>query len=176
VRVVRTFGFVDLVGFTSFCASNGDDEAVGVLVGMCTHLRAVAPAYGVRIAKWLGDGAMLVGVEAVPLLETILALQEEFAADDDLPLELRAGAVTGEVLLCEGDDHAGMAVNLAARLCDVGAPGELWVPADLADIAPEGTVRREVGPVGLPGLRGPIPVTALVTPLVAVSAGDPAVA
>ena len=46
---------------------------------------------------------------------------------------MRAGLHTGE---CEvrGDDLAGMAVHLAARIGDVAGPGEVWVSATVKDL------------------------------------------
>ena len=62
VRVDRWFAFVDLAGFTSFGDEHGDDESVRVLTVFRAVVRSVATDYGVRIAKWLGDGCMLVSV------------------------------------------------------------------------------------------------------------------
>ena len=39
---------------------------------------------------------------------------------------------SGAVILFEGDDYIGGAVNLAARLCDMAAPQEVLASADLA--------------------------------------------
>ena len=63
VRVERWFAFVDLSGFTSFGDEFGDDESVRVLTLFRSAVRKVATDFGVRIAKWLGDGCMLVSVE-----------------------------------------------------------------------------------------------------------------
>ena len=63
VRVDRWFAFVDLSGFTSFGDEFGDDESVRVLTLFRGAVRQVATDFGVRIAKWLGDGCMLVSVE-----------------------------------------------------------------------------------------------------------------
>ena len=113
---------------------------------------------------------MLVGVEAEPLVGAILELHGAVADDPERTLPVRAGAVEGPVLLCEGDDHAGMAVNLAARLGDAAAPGELWVPDDLARRVALPARRRRVGPVVGPRRRHRVAVTAL-SPFDAVEGG-----
>ena len=69
MRVARTFAFVDLSGFTQFTDLHGDDEAVAVLSQFRAALRATASDIGVRVAKWLGDGAMLVSVDTASLVE-----------------------------------------------------------------------------------------------------------
>ena len=62
-RVTRTIGFVDLGGFTNYTETEGDEAAVSVLQFFRAATREICALRGVRIAKWLGDGAMLVGVE-----------------------------------------------------------------------------------------------------------------
>ena len=117
MRVARTFAFVDLSGFTQFTDLHGDDEAVAVLSQFRAALRATASDIGVRVAKWLGDGAMLVSVDTTSLVEATVSLADQFADDGMLPL--RAGLAAGKVILFEGDDYTGGAINLASRLCDL---------------------------------------------------------
>lgn len=76
MRVPRTFAFVDLSGFTSFTDTHGDEEAGDVLAAFRKAVRDVSSRRGVRVAKWLGDGAMLVGVESGPLVEAVLEMEE----------------------------------------------------------------------------------------------------
>lgn len=45
--------------------------------------------------------------------------------DAGAPLPLRAGISCGPVILFEGDDYIGHAVNIAARLCDEAKPTEV---------------------------------------------------
>ena len=59
----RTFVFVDLSGFTNYTAAFGDDAAGRMLSAFRTIVREVASERGVRIAKWLGDGCMIVAVD-----------------------------------------------------------------------------------------------------------------
>ncbi len=123
MRVPRTFAFVDLSGFTRFTDLHGDDEAVAVLTQFRYSVRSIASDVGVRIAKWLGDGAMLVAVEGPSLVKAVVELQERFTDDGMLPV--RAGLAWGRVILFEGDDYTGGAVNLASRLCDLAQPFEV---------------------------------------------------
>src|SRR5690606_23220886 len=76
---------------------------------------------GVRVAKWLGDGAMLVATEPRPLLDAVLRMEQALDARG-CPLPLRGGIAAGRVILFEGDDYIGRPVNLAARLCDEAEP------------------------------------------------------
>ena len=129
-RVLRTFAFVDVNGFTAYTDREGDAAAVHMLGQTRGNIRRIASIYGVRIAKWLGDGAMLVGVDPEPVLEAVVTMVEnEHSFDQYLPL--RAGVATGDVILFEGDDYIGQAVNLAARLCELAGPGEIIAPASM---------------------------------------------
>jgi adenylate cyclase len=124
-RVLRSFAFLDLCGFTAYIDERGDEDAVEALSAMRAAIRSAAEEHGVRVAKWLGDGAMLVGVEHGPLTQCALAIQAEMPAGPSPPL--RGGVCTGQVLLFEGDDYVGRAVNIAARLCAAAAPGQILV-------------------------------------------------
>ncbi len=127
-RVLRSFAFVDLSGFTAFTDSEGDGAAVDVLMEFRFRLREIAARHGVRIAKWLGDGAMLVSVDAEPLTAAVADLGDALGG---ARLALRAGMASGPVILFEGDVDIGPAVNLAARLCDQAQPGEVLAAATL---------------------------------------------
>ena len=162
MRVRRYFGFVDLCGFTRFTEAHGDEEAVTKLIGFRALVREVASEHGVRVAKWLGDGAMFVSTEGASLVQALCDLERR--ADDAMTLPLRAGLAGGEVILFEGDDYIGSAVNLAAHLCDEAGPGEFLAEASLADLAPDPTSVRPVGSRIMPGGVRPVPVVASAAP------------
>ena len=159
VRVDRTFAFVDLSGFTRFTDAQGDDEAVLVLTGFRAVLRELASDHGVRIGKWLGDGAMLVAPEPELVMACVIDLQRRVEASG-VGLPVRTGVARGEVILFEGDDYIGSAINLAARLCDAAAPYEVLAAADLIDVIPEDANVTPVE-VDIPGFIQPIKVLRL---------------
>jgi adenylate cyclase len=157
VRVDRWFAFVDLSGFTSFGDENGDDESVRVLTLFRSAVRTVATDFGVRIAKWLGDGCMLVSVEPTQLVAAVCRL-EELTRDMELPLQLHAGMAGGGVILLEGDDYTGRCVNLAARLAGVAKASEILSTPELAEFAPPGTAVEPAGMYTVAGLHDPVEV------------------
>ena len=140
MRVPRTFAFVDLSGFTNYTAAFGDDAAGRLLGAFRTIVREVASERGVRIAKWLGDGCMIVAVDQADGIAFTLDLEAR-AADVCAPLTLRAGIATGYALLFEGDDYIGSAVNMAARLCDVAERHEVLIPTMGLERLPDGRHR-----------------------------------
>ncbi len=157
-RVLRTFAFLDLCGFTAFADHHGDDEAVVELRGLRSAVREVAPLAGVRIDKWLGDGVMLVGVQCEPVVAAALTIRQRLVETARLPL--RAGIAQGQVILMEGDDYVGQAVNIAARLCDLAQPGRVVAWADHLD-TPTWVAVTPLDPSWLKGVSGPVPAGAL---------------
>jgi class 3 adenylate cyclase len=160
MRVPRTFIFVDLAGFTNFTAENGDDAAGRLLANFRSIVREVMSARGVRIAKWLGDGCMIVAVDSRDAVAAALELEAR-SRDTFHPLTLKVGIATGYALLFEGDDYIGSAVNLAARLCDAAAGWEVLMPASQLDTVPPGIVSRPHGLLSLRGFPDPIEVVEL---------------
>lgn len=157
-RVRRTFGFIDLCGFTAFSNTRGDDDAVAQLAAFRAIVRAVGSASGVRIAKWLGDGAMLVGLEPAATLSAVLEVGRRMRSEG-VALPLHAGVSQGQVILFEGDDHVGQTVNLAARLAELAEPWQVLGPADLLPgLAGSGAV---LGAVEVAGWDHPIVVADL---------------
>ena len=128
MRVPRTFAFVDLSGFTNYTAAFGDDAAGRLLSAFRGIARDVASERGVRIAKWLGDGCMIVAINQIDCIAFAIELETK-ATEVCSPLSLRVGIATGHALLFEGDDYIGSAVNMASRLCDAAGPTEVLIPA-----------------------------------------------
>src|SRR3954451_15257471 len=157
MRVERAFAFVDLSGFTSFSDENGDEESVRVLTLFRSAARKIATDFGVRIAKWLGDGAMFVAVAPRQLVGAVIEL-ERLAQELELPLELHAGMAGGAVILLEGDDYTGRCVNLAARLATAAKASEVLSTPELARFAPFGTPVEPAGMITVAGLHDPVEV------------------
>ncbi len=160
MRVPRTFVFLDLSGFTNYTAAYGDDAAGKVLSTFRTIVREIASERGVRIAKWLGDGCMLVSVDQFGAIEFVMDLERR-ASRACAPLTLRAGLATGHALLFEGDDYIGSAVNMASRLCDHATNFDVLMPSAHIERLPEGITPEPFGEVHLPGFPGAIDVVRL---------------
>jgi class 3 adenylate cyclase len=160
MRVERAFAFIDLSGFTSFSDEHGDDESVRVLTLFRGAARKVATDFGVRIAKWLGDGAMFVAVDAPQLVCAVLEFDRHLN-DLDLPLEMHAGMAGGQVILLEGDDYTGGPVNLASRLADAAGPCEILATPKLAALAPPDAWVDPAGEIVVPGFQKPVEVARL---------------
>ncbi len=167
MRVHRSFAFVDVSGFTALTELEGDERAVEVLTAFRALLREICSRRGVRIAKWLGDGVMLVCVETPPLLATILELH--FVVGN-VPgpaqtLSIRSGVTSGYVILMEGDDYIGHCVNVAARLCDLAHGGEALASPAVMDYLPRWGLTLSHRDVVLRGVEKPVEAASIGMPV-----------
>lgn len=153
MEVDRSFAFVDLCGFTAYTETQGSSMATQMLAAFRAATRDIASRRGVRIAKWLGDGAMIVGVEPQPVLELLLEVEHR-AASSGSTLALRYGVTFGKAILFEGDDYIGSVVNLSKRLCDAADPGEILVGPGVEAYPPPWAQVDDVGEVPIKGFEG----------------------
>ncbi len=120
-------------------------------------VRQVATEFGVRIAKWLGDGCMLVSVDPAQLIAAVSKL-ETLTHELELPLSMHAGCAGGAVILLEGDDYTGRSVNLAARLAAVARPHEILATVEIAAYAPDDTAIEPAGMIPVAGIQEPVEI------------------
>jgi class 3 adenylate cyclase len=85
---------------------------------------------------------------------------------DGVPVRVRIGLHRGRPTKSDGG-YVGLAVNTAARICEVGHGGQTLVSAAVADAIadslPEGTVLTKAGTHRLRGLRDPMPLFQVTT-------------
>ncbi len=150
--------FTDLVGFTEFTATRGDREALAVLGTQDAIVRGALPD-GARVVKELGDGLLLFFPDPSVAISGCLAILDGFevAADvDEMPLWVRAGIHCGRPS-ARGADLVGHDVNVAARIVDCAAPGELLCSGSMvAATASEVVDFVELGPVMMKGIPDPV--------------------
>jgi class 3 adenylate cyclase len=163
MRVFRCFAFVDMCGFTRMNDTLGDEEAVAVLSAFRTLVRQLAPDHGIRVGQWRGDGAMFVASEVNLVVEAMVDLVGRLE-DADIVLPLRIGIASGDVILFEGDDFIGMAINLASRLSDVAGPGEILCTADVAEQVGADVEVVPLGARAIPGIVSPLDVWRIAVP------------
>jgi adenylate cyclase len=119
----HTFLFADLVGFTAFTERHGDDAAADVAERFAGTATGLAAEHGARLVKCLGDAVLLRVDEAAEALRLGLRLSR---GADALPVHV--GVHTGRAV-ARGADWYGSTVNLAARVADAAATGELLATA-----------------------------------------------
>ena len=126
--------FTDLVGFSDWALSAGDEAALEVLreVGDAEQ-KAVSDHKG-AVVKRLGDGAMAVFSEAEQAVRAALEAQDEIGkieVDGYRPTQ-RAGVHAGTPRKVKGD-FLGVDVNIAARVGDTAKGSEVLISRPVRD-------------------------------------------
>jgi adenylate cyclase len=156
MEVDRTFAFVDLCAFTAYTELHGSTAATQVLASFRSASRDISSRRGVRIAKWLGDGCMIVGVDPQPVLEALLEIEHR-TLSSPTQLALRFGVTYGKAILFEGDDYIGSVVNLAKRLCDLAHPHEVLIGPGVDAYVPPWAEVLVTGELQVKGFDGALP-------------------
>jgi class 3 adenylate cyclase len=168
VRKTVTVVFCDVAGSTSL-GEERDPESVRRVMGRYfEQARTALERHGGTVEKFIGDAVMAVfGIPALheddalravraaaELRERLGDLNEELERDWGIRLETRTGVNTGEVVtggvetLVTGD-----AVNVAARLEQVAAPGEVLLGATTYALVRDAVSVEPVEPAALKGKR-----------------------
>ena len=156
----RTIVFTDIVGSTSQLELLGDEAAIASLRVHNRIVRDVLAGHRGRIVKSTGDGFMLAFDSPSDAVSFTIRLQQSLAAHSDADpahaIRVRIGINAGEPVSEDGDLY-GLAVNVAARLCDRAGTGEVYVSAAVAGLTMgKGFTFAEVGSLDLKGLSSPV--------------------
>ncbi|HEX2085466.1 MAG TPA: adenylate cyclase regulatory domain-containing protein [Solirubrobacteraceae bacterium] len=144
--------FADLVDFTRLSDQGGSEQVTEIATAFADLAAEVAEP-PVRLVKLIGDAAMLVSAEPVPLVDAAFDLRDR-ARGAGLPA-LRIGVALGPALERLGDWY-GRTVNLASRLTAAAPPDSIVASPEVASRLGDAFDVREVGTVTLKGLAEPI--------------------
>jgi class 3 adenylate cyclase len=129
-RILATVMFTDIVGSTESAARLGDRRWGEVVARHDELVRRQLDRYRGRPVKTLGDGFLATFDGPARAVRCAREIAEEVQA---LGIEIRAGLHTGECELV-GDDVAGMAINIGARVSSLAGPGEVLVSRTVKDL------------------------------------------
>jgi adenylate cyclase len=128
LAVETTLLFSDLAGFATWVLEAGDDRALALLRALGTVSEPLIGAHRGRLVKRLGSGHMAAFRRPRDGLSAALAMIERshriVGAPDDP--RLRIGLHVGTPQRVDGD-YLGRDVNIAARLAEAAAPGQILV-------------------------------------------------
>jgi pimeloyl-ACP methyl ester carboxylesterase/class 3 adenylate cyclase len=129
-RVLATVLFTDIVASTERATELGDHAWRGVLERHDVLLETIVAEHDGRVVKHVGDGALSAFNGPAKAIGCADALRGAVA---ELGIELRAGIHTGE---CEavGEDLAGIAVHIGARIGALAGPGEVAVSSTVKEL------------------------------------------
>lgn len=148
-RVLSTVLFTDIVKSTATASEMGDRPWRDLLQRHNTVMRAeIARWRGVEVST-TGDGFLARFDGPVRAIRCALAFARAVEA---LGIAIRCGLHTGEIELV-GDDVAGVAVHIGARVAALAGPGEVLVSRTVKDlVAGSGLVFESRGTHELKGL------------------------
>jgi class 3 adenylate cyclase len=150
-RVLATVLFTDIVGSTDRAAQLGDERWRDLLDRHDQSVRTQIGRFRGREVDNAGDGFLATFDSPGRAIECALAIRATLKA---LDIDVRVGIHTGE-LEVRGDDVAGMAVHIGARVSALAGPGEVLVssavPPLVAGSDLEFTDRGEHELKGVPG-------------------------
>ena len=174
LRKTVTVLFSDIADSTSL-GETLDAEVLGrVLQRYFDEVRGVLERHGGRVEKFLGDAVLAIfGVPlareddalralraGVEIRERIEHLNDEFERDLGIRLGVRTGVATGEVLVSEdrgeGFTASGDTMNVAARLEQAAAAGEILIAATTRALGGDAIVVEELEPLVLKGKAKPV--------------------
>jgi class 3 adenylate cyclase/tetratricopeptide (TPR) repeat protein len=167
-RKTVTVLFCDVTGSTALGESKDPEALRALLARYFERMKGIVEAHGGTVEKFIGDAVM--AVFGVPVLHEDDALRACRAAIEmrdaftELGISGRIGVTTGEVVTGTAERLAtGDAVNVAARLEQAAAPGEVLIGAETLALTRDAVVAEPVEPLTLKGKSEPVPAFRLVT-------------
>lgn len=125
-----TIVFTDIESSTELSTAMGDSRWFEVLSAHNELIRRCVKENNGFEVKARGDGFMLAFDSTHRAMQAMIQAQETITGqfgDEDPPLRIRVGAHTGEAISDQDGDMYGYHVNLAARIADQAAGGEILV-------------------------------------------------
>lgn len=162
--VQATVVFTDLHGSTAVFEALGNALATETITNITAWIAQQCELANGRVVKTLGDGVLAMFPDGQSAVKAVVELQRvHFArmvrSPKDTAMPVRIGLATGDVELVGGDCY-GDAVNVAARLCDLCGPNQIWADAASLKSVSEspGVTFRILGPINIRGRAEPCTV------------------
>jgi class 3 adenylate cyclase len=179
-RKTVTIVFADVTGSTALGEQTDPETMRRIMERYFEEMRTVLEKHGGTVEKFIGDAVMAVfGIPTVheddalravraaaEMRERLASLNEEFARERGIEIAVRTGVNTGEVVAgdaAHGQSFAtGDAVNVAARLEQAAAPGEILLGALTYQLVREAVRADSIEPLELKGKAAQVETWRLV--------------
>jgi len=178
-RRTVTIVFADMVGFTSLGERLDQESLRGVMDRFYDEMRSAIEAHTGTLAKFIGDAVLAVwgtpevgeddalrAVRAADAMRLALAgLNEDLHRRWGVRVGMRTGVNTGEVVVDPdrpADLLVGDTLNIAARLEQAAADGEVLVGPETYRLVRDETILEAVEPLVLKGKAKPMPAWRLI--------------
>ena len=171
--------FADIKGSMELLADRDPEEAQKLLDPVLERMIEAVHHYEGTVNRVMGDGIMaLFGAPlahedhavracyaALRMQETVTRYADEIQRSHGLPVTIRVGLNSGEIVVCAiGNDlhmHytvVGQTAHLAARMEQLAKPGSVLTTADTLRLAEGYVAVKPLGPVPVKGLAEPVEV------------------
>jgi class 3 adenylate cyclase/tetratricopeptide (TPR) repeat protein len=175
--------FADMKGSMELLADRDPEEARRILDPVLERMMEAVHRYEGTVNQVMGDGIMaLFGAPlahedhaaracyaALRMQESVARYVAEIHRDEGVPLQIRIGVNSGEVLVRSiGSDlrmdytAVGQTTHLAARMEQMAMPGSILIAADCLRLAEGYVVVRPLGPRPVKGLNAPVEVYEII--------------
>jgi adenylate cyclase len=128
-RIRVAIAFADLAGYTRLTEEEGELEAVDAVERFVEAVETTLPD-DARVLKTIGDAVMIVGSDAGALVDWAVGFQQLYVS----PAPPRIGIHYGNALYRDGD-YFGRDVNIASRIAERSAGGEVLVTRPVVERA-----------------------------------------
>jgi class 3 adenylate cyclase len=150
-RILATVLFTDIVGSTHRASQLGDERWRDLLDRHDQSVRTQIGRFRGREVKTVGDGFVAAFDSPGRAIHCAVAIRENLRRFD---IDVRAGIHTGEIEV-RGDDVAGMAVHIGARVSAMAGRGEILVSHSVPPlVAGSGIAFVDRGECELKGVPG----------------------
>jgi class 3 adenylate cyclase/tetratricopeptide (TPR) repeat protein len=159
--------FCDLTGSTALGESLDPEPLRALLARYFERMKGIVERHGGTVEKFVGDAVMAVfGIPRAHEDDALRAMRAAAEMRDALPelgLEGRIGVTTGEVVTGTEERLAtGDAVNVAARLEQAAAPGEVLLGEPTLALVRDAVEVERIEPLALKGKSKPVPAFRLL--------------
>ncbi len=166
----------DVVGYSRMMEADEQGTLARLKANRSTTFDPQVAAFGGRIVKLIGDGALAEFASVVSAVQCALAIQAgtaetESQAPEGRRIRYRIGVHLGDVIV-EGDDIYGDGVNVAARIQALAEPGGVMISSGTRDHL-AGKIQADYNDMGehsVKNIERPIHVFAVRTKLEAARA------
>lgn len=156
----RAVFVLDMSGFSMLTRKYGIVHYLSMVRRMQLTTEPIVKSYGGSMIKYEADNCFAIFPDPLSSVNAALAMQHAFEASnlmtsDDLDIYISCGIDYGKILVIEGEDCFGDAVNRASKLGeDVAAAGEILITKEAMDmVPPEAGVKAREMTISISGIN-----------------------
>jgi class 3 adenylate cyclase len=158
----RAVFVLDMSGFSMLTRKYGIVHYLSMVKRMQRTTEPIVKSYGGSMIKYEADNCFAIFPDPLSAVNAALAMQHAFEASnlmtsDDLDIHIACGIDYGKILVIQGEDCFGDAVNRASKLGeDVASAREVLITKDAMDlIPPEANIKVKGMTISISGIIVP---------------------